>query len=88
MQIQDDAAGDAVKRLRRIEGRQIPRRDRMLEAGRDCADLVTQLAVASRALDKSGFKIIASGLEQCLSGDGGEQAADLTKMEELSLFLT
>ena len=86
MQVQEDAVGDAVKRLRRVEG-QIRGVIAMLESGRDCADVVTQLAAASRALDKAGFKIIASGLEQCLSGDGVEQKADLAKMEKLFLSL-
>ena len=34
----------------------------MIEEGRDCADVVTQLSAASRALDRAGFKIIADGL--------------------------
>ena len=34
--------------------------------GRDCKDVVTQLAAVSRALDRAGFKIIASGLRHCL----------------------
>jgi len=59
----------------------------MLEAGRDCADVVTQLAAASRALDKAGFKVIASGLEQCLSGEEGQRTADLARMEKLFLSL-
>jgi DNA-binding FrmR family transcriptional regulator len=86
MQIHDDAVGDVVKRLRRAEG-QIRGVIAMLESGRDCADVVTQLAAVARALDKAGFKIIASGLEQCLSGEGEERTADLAKMEKLFLSL-
>ena len=88
MQIQEDVVGDVVKRLRRIEG-QVRGVIAMLESGRDCAEVVTQVAAASRALDKAGFKIIASGLEQCLSGvnGDGEQTADLAKMEKLFLSL-
>lgn len=86
MQVQEDAVGDVIKRLRRAEG-QIRGVIAMLETGRDCAEVVTQLAAVSRALDKAGFKIIASGLEQCVSGDGEDRAADLAKMEKLFLSL-
>ena len=58
----------------------------MLEEGRDCADTVTQLAAVSRALDKAGFAIIASGLEQCiLAGEDGQ--VDRAKLERVFLSL-
>jgi DNA-binding FrmR family transcriptional regulator len=86
MQIQQNAVDDVVKRLRRAEG-QIRGVIAMLESGRDCADVVTQLAAVSRALDKAGFKVIASGLEQCLAGEGEDRVADVAKMEKLFMSL-
>ncbi|GIJ23037.1 metal-sensitive transcriptional regulator [Micromonospora lutea] len=87
MQVDEDAVGDVVKRLRRAEG-QIRGVIGMLEDGRDCAEVVTQLAAVSRALDRAGFKIIASGLEQCVSGSTGEdRKANLEQMEKLFLSL-
>jgi DNA-binding FrmR family transcriptional regulator len=44
----------------------------IFEEGRDCADVMTQLAAASRALDRAGFKIIATGLQQCAVGEDAE----------------
>lgn len=61
-----------VNRLRRAQG-QIAGVIKMIEEGRDCEDVVTQLAAASRALDKAGFAIIATGLQHCLTG--GDMAA-------------
>ncbi|MGW1275734.1 metal-sensitive transcriptional regulator [Streptomyces tsukubensis] len=55
-----------LNRLRRAQG-QITGVIRMIEEGRDCEEVVTQLAAASRALDRAGFAIIASGLQQCLA---------------------
>ncbi|MER5386274.1 metal-sensitive transcriptional regulator [Streptomyces sp. NPDC002688] len=55
-----------LNRLRRAQG-QISGVIRMIEEGRDCEDVVTQLAAASRALDRAGFAIIATGLQQCLT---------------------
>ena len=84
MQLDGDVTKTAVNRLRRAEG-QLAGVIRMLEAGRDCKDVVTQLAAVSRALDKAGFSIVASGLKQCLAQDGAE--LDLAEMEKLFLSL-
>jgi DNA-binding FrmR family transcriptional regulator len=62
-----------VNRLRRAQG-QITGVIKMIEEGRDCEEVVTQLAAASRALDKAGFAVIATGLQHCLSDS--EMAAD------------
>lgn len=89
MQIDETASGDVVRRLRRAEG-QLRGVVAMIESGRDCADVVTQLAAVSRALDRAGFKIIASGLEQCVAAgptDGSAQAADRQQLERLFLSL-
>ena len=83
MQLNDDAARSAVLRLRRAEG-QIAGVIRMLESGRDCKEVVTQLAAVSRALDKAGFSIVANGLKQCLLND---DELDVAEMEKLFLSL-
>ncbi len=88
VQVDEDAVEAVVKRLRRAEG-QIRGVIAMLESGRDCAEVVTQLAAVSRALDRAGFKIIASGLQQCMAAqaEGGDQTVDLDRMEKLFLSL-
>lgn len=87
MQIEEDAVSKVLNRLRRAEG-QLAGVIRMIEAGRDCKDVVTQLAAVSRALDKAGFAIIASGLQQCLSNPDGESVeVDREQLEKLFLSL-
>ena len=87
MQVQITELTDVVSRLRRVEG-QIAGIVRMIEEGRDCKDVVTQLAAASRALDKAGFKIIATGLRHCMTeSEDGERAVDVAEMERLFLSL-
>ena len=88
MQVDEGATVDVIKRLRRAEG-QIRGVIAMLESGRDCADVVTQLAAVSRALDRAGFKVIASGLQQCTTAaaDGDGESVDLERMEKLFLSL-
>lgn len=87
MQVQPAELTAVIARLRRVEG-QIAGIVRMIEDGRECRDVVTQLAAAARALDKAGFKIIAAGLRHCMTEtDDGERAVDVAEMEKLFLSL-
>ena len=86
MELESDAVKTAISRLRRAEG-QVAGVIRMLEQGRDCKDIVTQLAAVSRALDKAGFSIVASGLKQCVAQGGEQGVLDLAQMEKLFLSL-
>jgi DNA-binding FrmR family transcriptional regulator len=84
MKIDEQAAGPVLNRLRRAQG-QLAGVIAMIEDGRDCQDVVTQLAAVSRALDRAGFKIVASGMRQCLTGDGDSL---MTQEQMEKLFLT
>ena len=48
---------------------------------------MTQLAAVSRALDKAGFKIVASGLRECMTGETADNKAPMTEAELEKLFL-
>lgn len=85
MQVDEQATGQVLNRLRRAQG-QLAGVIAMIENGRDCADVVTQLAAVSRALDRAGFKIVASGLRQCLADDGDALMTE-EQMEKLFLSL-
>ena len=86
MDIDPSRLSDVTARLRRVQG-QIGGVVRMIEDGEDCAAVVTQLSAASKALDRAGFKIIASGLEQCLTEGNADTAVDLARLEKLFLSL-
>jgi DNA-binding FrmR family transcriptional regulator len=87
MDVDSQTMASVIKRLRRAQG-QIGGVIRMIEEGRDCADVVTQLAAAARALDRAGFQIIATGLQQCVSNGGdGTAEADRAQLEKLFLSL-
>ena len=75
-----------INRLRRAQG-QLGGVLKMIEEGRDCQDVVTQLAAVSRALDRAGFAIIATGLKQCLIESNGADTIDTKTMEKLFLSL-
>lgn len=85
MQLEADTLKSVTNRLKRAQG-QLSGVLRMLEEERDCADVVTQLAAVSRALDKAGFAIIAAGLEHCIiAGEDGQ--LDRAKLERVFLSL-
>ncbi len=82
----DDSIALVLNRLRRAHG-QLAGVISMIENGRECKDVVTQLAAVSRALDKAGFKIVAAGLRQCLTGDNSDNKEPMTEAELEKLFL-
>lgn len=86
MELDQAVLGDVVKRLRRAQG-QIGGVIRMIEEGRDCADVLTQLAAASRALDRAGFKIVASGLRECATRPSADAVPSQEELERLFLSL-
>ena len=75
-----------LNRLRRAQG-QLAGVISMIEQGRDCKDVVTQLAAVSKALDRAGFKIVATGLRECLTGDEAEGKEPMSEAELEKLFL-
>ena len=86
VELNPEEMGAVLNRLRRAQG-QIGGIVRMIEEGRDCKDIVTQLAAANRALDKAGFAIIATSLKQCLTEPDGTDSVDTQSLEKLFLSL-
>ncbi len=84
--LKPEEMGAVINRIKRAQG-QLAGVLRMMEEGRDCEDVVTQLAAVSRALDRAGFAIVANGLRQCLVEDPTADNLDAKKMEKLFLSL-
>jgi len=87
MQLDPADIGPVINRIKRAQG-QLAGVLRMLEEGRDCEDVVTQLAAVSKALDRAGFAIVATGLRECIASGDGIDSVDAKKMEKLFLSLT
>ena len=81
-----EVLSDVVKRLRRVQG-QVGGLIQMIESGRDCREVITQLAALSRALDRAGFKLVAGGLERCVYDGSTQGRADREQWERLFLSL-
>lgn len=88
MKLEPDTLEGLVKRLARVEG-QVRAVRTMIEEGRECRDVITQLSAASTALDQVGFRILSTGLQQCLADpkQAKRDGFDLDEVEKLFLKL-
>ena len=85
MELNPDEMQAIVKRLKRAQG-QIGGILKMIDDGRECQDIVTQLSAVSKAVDRAGFAVISLGLRQCIV-DPNSQQVDVDAMEKLFLSL-
>lgn len=65
MELPEDVVEDVRKRLHRAAG-QVKAIERMLDEGRECRDVVTQISAATKALEQAGFRLVAAGLTYCV----------------------
>jgi len=89
MQLPAETINDLQKRLRRIEG-QVRGIQAMLTDGRECSEVVTQIAAASKAMEQVGFKLVASGLTYCLThpDEAAESGYDLDRVEKMFMKIS
>ena len=88
MELPEDVVEQVRKRLRRVEG-QIRGVERMLEEGRECREIVTQLSAATRALEQAGFRLISAGLTWCVEhpDEAAESGYPLDEVERMFMKL-
>ncbi len=79
-----------VNRLRRADG-QLHALIAAIGPDANCRDVVTQLAAVSKAIDRAGFAIVASALQDCVAGDadgmGTHDGMDRAEIEKLFMSL-
>lgn len=76
---------NVLNRLKRTEG-QVRGIQRMLEEGKECSDIVTQLSAVRSSVDRIMGLIVAENLKQCLENplaDPEEQAEHIQKAVQL-----
>ena len=86
MKIDDTVKADLRTRLRRIEG-QVRGIQNMLDEERECRDIVTQIAAATKAMEQVGFRMLASGLTNCLQNPDESAAAGYSIEDVEKMFL-
>ena len=84
MKIQPEELKAARNRLVRVQG-QISGIVKMLDEGRDCTELLTQLASANTALTRAGFTIISTGMQHCGSDAKGVKNREALEKAFMSL---
>jgi DNA-binding FrmR family transcriptional regulator len=81
MEMPEEVVEDVRRRLHRAAG-QVQAIERMLDEGRECRDVVTQISAATKALEQAGFKLVAAGLTYCVQNPE-EAAADGYPLDEV-----
>ncbi|GAE94864.1 uncharacterized protein JCM21714_4063 [Gracilibacillus boraciitolerans JCM 21714] len=70
-----------INRMKRIEG-QVRGLIKMMDEGKDCRDVVTQMSAVRSAIDRTAALVVSSNLERCIREEkvnGGETSEDLIK---------
>jgi DNA-binding FrmR family transcriptional regulator len=86
MEIEPTEMRAIVNRAKRAHGH-LGKVNSMMDDGADCEDVLTQLAAVLKALERTGFAIVATGLQQCMAAGDGPDSVDVKKMEKLFLGL-
>jgi DNA-binding FrmR family transcriptional regulator len=66
---------DVINRLKRIEG-QVKGVQRMIDDGKECCDILDQVAAARTALYNAGILILESHARECIFGASESEATE------------
>ena len=75
-----------VKRIKRAQG-QLGAVARMLEEGRNCDEIVTQMSAVSKAVNTAAFTLISTSLKECLVENKSNSKAVTAQLQKLFLSL-
>jgi DNA-binding FrmR family transcriptional regulator len=75
-----------VKRIKRAQG-QLGAVARMLEEGRNCDEIVTQMSAVSKAVNSAAFTLISTSLKECLVDNKSNSEAVTAQLQKLFLSL-
>lgn len=75
-----------TNRLKRAHG-QLGAIVRMMEEGRDCEAIVTQMAAVSKAINTAAFTLISSSLKECLTDPSLDTDNVSARLQKLFLSL-
>lgn len=85
--LQDEETVIAIMvRIKRAQG-QLGGIVRMLEEGRNCEEIVTQMSAVSKAVNAAAFTLISASLQECITEGRSDQKAVSEKLQKLFLSL-
>lgn len=81
-----EATRKIINRLRRAQG-QLGAVVDAIERDAHCRDVVQQLSAVSKAIDRAGFLVISTALQECLTNPDAEGAPNRDELEKLFMSL-
>ena len=75
-----------TKRIKRAQG-QLGAVARMLEEGRSCDEIITQMSAVSKAVNTAAFILISASLKGCISEGKSNSDAVTAQLQKLFLSL-
>jgi DNA-binding FrmR family transcriptional regulator len=85
--LQDRAQLETItKRVKRAHG-QMGAIVRMLEEGRSCEEIVTQMAAVAKAVNTAAFTLISANLKECLTDPESDTDEIVIRLQKLFLSL-
>lgn len=83
--LQDEEQLMAIsKRIKRAHG-QLGAISRMIDEGRSCEDIVTQMAAVGKAINTAAITLISASLKECIENADSDSAAITEKLQKLFL---
>lgn len=83
--LQDEAQLIAIsKRIKRAHG-QLGAISRMIDEGRSCEDIVTQMSAVGKAINTAAITLISASLKECIENGNSDTAALTEKLQKLFL---
>ncbi|GLY26913.1 metal-sensitive transcriptional regulator [Kineosporia sp. NBRC 101731] len=87
MELEPTEIKSIITRMKRAHGH-LGSVIRMMEEGADCEAVLTQLAAVNKAIARSGYAVVATGLTHCIAeSENGLEGVDVKKLEKLFLAL-
>jgi len=82
----EETVAAIMTRIKRAQG-QLGGIVKMLEEGRSCDEIVTQMSAVSKAVHTAAFTLISASLEECIIEGRSDQKAVSEKLRKLFLSL-
>jgi DNA-binding FrmR family transcriptional regulator len=82
----NDDVDRVLNRLRRIEG-QVRGLQRMIDEGKDCEQVLTQLSAVKSALDRVGIHLISHRMKECMEHSSGVPVDEAAMEQAFEVFM-
>ncbi|MFY9326040.1 MAG: metal-sensitive transcriptional regulator [Candidatus Nanopelagicales bacterium] len=82
----EEQLSEVTNRIKRANG-QLGAVVRMIEEGRNCDEIITQMSAVSKAINTAAFTLLTSSMKECLTAKGKNSDEVSTHLQKLFLTL-